>query len=698
MSESDHKDEKTTTGTVVESAVVETGEPAKAAETASAGTSPAGDKPAGKVSEEIRPEITEAAKPPVETKSARMPPLKREEPPPAAVTPVIETPPPVRKPVAAPKQMTQPKAPPAPPKKKRRDGTLSAMSGFLSFLLVLLVAGAFGVIAMMHKLKEPGPLAQDKIVYLPPGSDAAEMIAQLQREGVVDNPTLMNYTLLATGARNKLKPGEYLFKTHVSLREAIDEMIAGKQVMHSFTAPEGLTSEQIAQRLRENDMLAGDIVDIPKEGSLLPDTYKFPRGFPRARVISKMQEDQRKLLEQIWAKRDADLPLHSPRELVTLASIVEKETGKAEERPRVAAVFVNRLRKHMRLQSDPTIIYGLVGGKGSLGRGILRSEIEKFTPYNTYAIDGLPPGPIANPGRAALEAVAHPAATDDLYFVADGTGGHVFANSLANHSRNVQQWRRIEQDAKSKEQDAKSKAGETPDRTTPGVTPPAAPKNDKRTDAPIGRLVDYARAPEDYPVGRSMAADSGATHRIGVYGPALAAFILGGFDDPSEPAASDLLALRPARPFFSEDVAQPRNYPSRFESDLLASANSGDDAEAYRADMAPESADGRALLDEPPTVDAYPVSPARRAEQKARAARLGLPAGSDDMPTDALGERDEADRPALSAAAPLALAPGDKPLRPRAFDASEGTALDPLKDKSWDLSSAKTVPATSSLR
>jgi UPF0755 protein len=720
MSEPDQKDDKTTDETVVRTdksgdvagketpATPSVGE--KTAETVAGQDKVAGEvKPENrqetgqKINQEIAgessKEIGETAKPAAQTKSAGMPPLRREEPPVAAPRPpVVEAPTstpapaPARKPVAAPKQTTQPKALPAPPRKKRRDGTLSAMSGFLSFLLVVLVAGAFGVIAMMHKLKEPGPLAQDKIVFLPSGSDTAEMISILQREGVIDNPSLMNYTLLFTGARNKLKPGEYLFKTHVSLRDAIDEMIAGRQVMHSFTVPEGLTSEQIVQRLRENDMLAGDILETPKEGALLPDTFKFPRGFPRARLISKMQEDQRKLVEQIWAKRDADLPIHSARELVILASIVEKETGKAEERPRVAAVFVNRLRKHMRLQSDPTIIYGLVGGKGALGRGILRSEIEKFTPYNTYTIDGLPPGPIANPGRAALEATAHPAATDDLYFVADGTGGHVFANSLANHSRNVQQWRRIEQDNK-------TRAGETPDRTTPGVSPPATPKNDKRTEAPIGRLINLARAPEEYPAGRGMAADAGATHRIGVYGPTLAAFVLGGYDDPSEPAASDLHALRPARPFFSEDVAQPRTDPSRFEADLLASANAGEGGGDNRPDMAEESPDGRALPDEPPEVDAYPVSPARRAEQKARAARLGLAAGSDDMPTDALGEKDTGapSRPETASAGPLALASGDKPMRPRAFDASEGTALDPLKDKSWDLSSAKTVPATASL-
>jgi len=584
-------------------------------------------------------------------------------------------------------QNQQAKAPPPPPKKKkRREGTLSAMSGFLSFLLVLLVAGAFGVIAFMHKLKEPGPLSQDRVVYFPPRSDPPEMLAQLEREGVVASPGVLNYALLFSGARGKIKPGEYLFRAHVSMREVIDLLVSGKQVMHSFTVPEGLTSDQIVQRMRENDMLAGDITETPKEGALLPDTYKFPRGFPRNRLIAKMQEDQRKLLAQIWEKRAPDLPLRTPFELVTLASIVEKETGKAEERPRVAAVFVNRLRKHMRLQSDPTIIYGLVGGKGALGRGILRAEIEKWTPYNTYAIDGLPPGPIANPGRAALEATAHPAATDDLYFVADGTGGHVFANSLSDHSRNVQQWRRIEKESKDKS-DAPA------DRATPGAVPPAAPGNDKRTQAPMGRLTNLASNPQDFPAGRTMAADDGATHRLGLFSAAGPAFFLGGFADPTEPAAPDLVAFRRKRAFFTEDVAQLRAKPSEgFDPTLIAR---GDDA-TTDPDMAAESEDGRALGDGAGDIASYPVSPEQRAEQKARAARLGLGAGSDEGPLDALIDRGAGD--AQPTPAPVAVGANPRLARPRAFDASEGTALDPLRDKSWDLSSAKTIPSTTSLR
>ncbi|MCX7900436.1 MAG: endolytic transglycosylase MltG, partial [Methylocystis sp.] len=324
-----------------------------------------------------------------------------------------------------------PTAPAAAPaqKARRRDGALSVFSGFLSFLLVAMVGVGFGGVAAMHKLKEPGPLEADKVVYIPPRSDMPEILAQLEREGVIDQPRLLYFALMAEGKLGKLKQGEYEFKKNASLREVIDALVSGRQLMHSLTIPEGLTSEQIVLRLKEIDLLAGDVAETPQEGSLLPETYKFPRGFPRARLLAKMAEDQRKILDAIWAKRAPDLPLKSPHELVTLASIVEKETGKVEERAKVAAVFINRLRKHMRLQSDPTIVYGLVGGKATLGHSILRSEIDRWTPYNTYQIDGLPPGPIANPGRAALEATAHPAHIDALYFVADGAGGHTFTDS-----------------------------------------------------------------------------------------------------------------------------------------------------------------------------------------------------------------------------------------------------------------------------
>ncbi|MGH6864241.1 MAG: endolytic transglycosylase MltG, partial [Methylocella sp.] len=337
-----------------------------------------------------------------------------------------------------------------------------------------------GLVWSRHRMHEPGPLAASKVLYIAPGTEGPEIIAQLGREGVIDSPLLFNVELLLEGSRSKLKPGEYLFKQNASLRDVIDTLVSGKQVLHAITIPEGLTSEQIVERLRGSDILVGDITDVPKEGSLLPETYKVERGAVRAAIVKKMQDAQKRAVDQIWSRRARGLPLRSPYELVTLASIVEKETGKADERQRIASVFVNRLRNKMRLQSDPTIVYGLAGGKGSLGRGITRADLDKPTPYNTYLIDGLPPGPIANPGRAALEAVANPSRTQDLYFVADGTGGHVFAETLDQHSRNVQRWRQIEKGAKDKQEQPAPDIGKTAPETAPAATRPGSGQKSER--------------------------------------------------------------------------------------------------------------------------------------------------------------------------------------------------------------------------
>ena len=236
-------------------------------------------------------------------------------------------------------------------------------------------------------------------------------------------------------------------------------------------------------RLTDNDIFAGSVREIPREGTLLPETYKFPRGTTREQVIQRMQAAQKRLVAEIWDHRSPDVPLRSPEQLVTLASIVEKETGRADERSRVAAVFVNRLRQRIKLQSDPTIIYGLVGGKGTLGRPIKRSEIAQPSPYNTYVIDGLPPGPISNPGRASLEAAANPARTRDLYFVADGTGGHAFTETYDQHQKNVAKLRAMEKatqnDTVEPADDAPPAAAAAPaDATaaTPTAKPPAAKK------------------------------------------------------------------------------------------------------------------------------------------------------------------------------------------------------------------------------
>jgi len=316
-------------------------------------------------------------------------------------------------------------------------------------------------------------LQSDKVVVIPRNTGTGEIAQILKQEGVIEQPLLFQTYAYMNRQRGQLKAGEFQFRAGISVEEAIDTLIQGKAILHAFTVPEGLTSEQIVARLYEHEILTGDVTETPREGSLLPDTYKFERGTTRQQIINTMQAAQRQAIEQIWQRRSPELPIKSPQELVILASIVEKETGRADERTRVAGVFINRLMKRMKLQSDPTIVYGLVGGKGTLGRGIMRNEIQAATPYNTYVIEGLPPGPIANPGRAALEAVANPSRTKDLYFVADGSGGHAFAETYEQHQRNVARWRQIEKSRPAP--DATEVDRVTPDGEQTSLPPDAAP-------------------------------------------------------------------------------------------------------------------------------------------------------------------------------------------------------------------------------
>ncbi|MGE0039123.1 MAG: endolytic transglycosylase MltG, partial [Xanthobacteraceae bacterium] len=253
---------------------------------------------------------------------------------------------------------------------------------------------------------------------------------------------------------------------------------------------EGLTSEQIVARLLESDLLSGNIKEVPREGSLLPDSYYFHRGYSREQMIARMRQAQDRLMREVWERRNPDLPVRTPEQLLILASIIEKETGKPEERTRVAAVFANRLKQKMKLQSDPTIVYGLVFGKGSLGRPITRADIQSQTPYNTYVIEGLPPGPITNPGRASIEAAANPARTKELFFVADGTGGHTFSETYEQHQKAVAKLRAIEHEARGERPEtapppaqAQPQAVPTPPvptRTSPTATTPRP----KRTGTP----------------------------------------------------------------------------------------------------------------------------------------------------------------------------------------------------------------------
>jgi peptidoglycan lytic transglycosylase G len=333
---------------------------------------------------------------------------------------------------------------PTPRSKSARHPLVIIGHSIISLLVLLAVVIGAALFVGREQFEAPGPLAQDRIVNIPRGSGLREIANVLTREGVIDQPWVFIAGVLVLKARENLKAGEYQFKAHASLHDVVATIVEGKVVMHQISIPEGLTSEQIVARLMDNDVLTGNIDSIPAEGSLLPDTYNFTRGVTREQMIRRMQQAQQRLVKELWAHRAPDLPLKTPEQLVILASMVEKETGQPDERTRIAAVFVNRLKHKMRLQSDPTIIYGLVGGKATLGRPIMKSEIDQPTPYNTYQIDGLPPGPITNPGRASLEAAANPARTRELYFVADGTGGHVFSETYEQHEKNVARLRLLE--------------------------------------------------------------------------------------------------------------------------------------------------------------------------------------------------------------------------------------------------------------
>ncbi|MDN5926120.1 MAG: endolytic transglycosylase MltG [Hyphomicrobiales bacterium] len=325
---------------------------------------------------------------------------------------------------------------------------------FLNFLVsgIVLVTIAAGFVFYIGKqvFDGKGPSTEDAVFLVKPSTGANAIAGGLEERGLVSDAQIFRIGIQIYGNQGKLKAGEYAIPAGASMHRIMDILESGKSILHSLTIPEGLTVAQAFERIAKDDVLTGEMpAEQPPEGSLAADTQQFTRGATRQEIIHRMTAEQKKLVGSIWEKRAPGLPLKDVNEFVTLASIVEKETGVPEERPRVAAVFINRLKHHMRLQSDPTIIYGLFGGEGRpAGRPIFQSDVEKPTPYNTYLIDGLPPTPIANPGRAALEAVAHPADTNDLYFVADGTGGHAFASTLAEHNRNVARWRKIEKERK----------------------------------------------------------------------------------------------------------------------------------------------------------------------------------------------------------------------------------------------------------
>ena len=302
-----------------------------------------------------------------------------------------------------------------------------------------LIGGGRNLVARL--LDWPGPLAESRAVVVPRGADAG-LADALAEAGVVRDARLFRLALLIERG-GRLHAGEFAFPAHASLRQVIETLRHGKPVAHHVTIPEGLTSREIAALLARASALVGD-APAPAEGSILPETYDYPWGTPRAALLQRAQAAMRAALAAAWAGRAPDLPLANPEQAVILASIVEHETGKPAERPLVAAVFLNRLRHGMRLQADATVVYAASGGAGALDRKLSKADLALDDPYNTYRINGLPPGPIDSPGLAALQAVLHPAPSDALYFVADGRGGHVFARTLDEHNHNVAHWRAVD--------------------------------------------------------------------------------------------------------------------------------------------------------------------------------------------------------------------------------------------------------------
>lgn len=314
---------------------------------------------------------------------------------------------------------------------------------FRGLFIIAALLGGLALSFVLGMIYLPGPQQETVRVLLPSGASTRIIAARLAEADAVRSAVIFRAYVRLSGKSSNLQAGEYDLPKGANMPAVLRVLTSGEVVLHPITIPEGLTSMQIVGLLEANALLTGTVA-VPPEGTLLPETYNVERGMSRAALIAKMQADQARVIATLWPNRQKDLPVNSSREALILASIVERETAVAEERPLVAAVLINRLIKGMRLQSDPTIIYGIVGGRGKLGRPIRRSEIRRRTAYNTYRIDGLPPTPIANPGRASIAAVLNPAKSKALYFVADGTGGHAFAETLEAHNKNVLRWRQIE--------------------------------------------------------------------------------------------------------------------------------------------------------------------------------------------------------------------------------------------------------------
>ena len=360
------------------------------------------------------------------------------------------------------------------------------LNAVLTLVLLLMVAAGGAAYVFNSQIGAPGPLDRNKVVVIPKGEGTQEIAARLERDGIITDRRLFvagymwaRFAAWMDGDKTvQLKAGDFEIRQNASIKQVVDVLSEGRTVTYKVTVPEGLTSHQIVERLKADPGLSGDITAVPAEGTLLPETFVVARGYDRQTILDNMAAQSKQLVDRLWSQRKKDLPIKTWEEAVILASIVEKETGRNDERQRVAAVFHNRLRQNMRLQSDPTILYGMQGGKVAWGRPILRSEIEQKTSHNTYQINGLPPTAICNPGRRAIEAVLNPAETKELYFVADGAGGHVFSETLKDHNTHVSKWRATEREIKAeKAEKEKAKGTPIPSATLPYTNAPASSRS-----------------------------------------------------------------------------------------------------------------------------------------------------------------------------------------------------------------------------
>ncbi|WP_169568754.1 endolytic transglycosylase MltG [Sneathiella limimaris] len=321
------------------------------------------------------------------------------------------------------------------------------MKKFLIFLIALFLlfnAAIAGLIGYGWNLyKTPGPLQTEKILVLKKGSGLRQIATLLESENIIPHELAFILGVRLQSLEKKLKAGEYAFTPGMTGEQVAALLVSGKSVVHGLTIPEGLQSREVLELIKASDILTGDITESLPEGSILPETYHFLRGDTRDSLIQRMKQAFNAEVDALWQANGPTKHIKSKKDLITLASIVEKETGLASERPHVASVFLNRLERGMRLQSDPTVIYGVTNGQSDLGRPISKSDLAAVNDYNTYTRDGLPIGPICNPGLDSLKAVLNPLQTKDLYFVASGDGGHLFARTLKEHNRNVYKWRKL---------------------------------------------------------------------------------------------------------------------------------------------------------------------------------------------------------------------------------------------------------------